>query len=120
MSDRRGVDRNAGQDVVPEFDVVLWGYDRGQVHRCLEDLTARLEAALSGLDSVEMLRTQLCQTQTELDQLRLSIDREPSWSHRLAEIMEEAEQLRARAEQDADEVRARGYRRGRRPVPSAE
>lgn len=92
--------RKRGDTVIPDFDVSLWGYDRQQVERCLLDLTRRLDDALTRLDSIAVLQRQLCDTQIELDQLRLQMEREPHWSYRLAEIMHTAEQLREAAEQD--------------------
>ncbi|HEY8471500.1 MAG TPA: hypothetical protein VIL37_02560 [Natronosporangium sp.] len=94
-------DRKKKQDgVVPDFDVVLWGYDRRQVQRCLDEMTLRLEDALSKLDSVEVLQQQLSEARLELDQLRLAAEERPTWSHQLSKIMQKAEELRARAERE--------------------
>lgn len=98
-------DRDDGNRYIPDFDVTLWGYDRGQVERCLEDLVGRLEQALVQLDAVDVLHSQLCDAHVEIDQLRFStearIEDETSWGGRLSEIMAAAEELRARAEQEA-------------------
>ncbi|MPZ25029.1 MAG: hypothetical protein GEV12_00890 [Micromonosporaceae bacterium] len=101
-------DRNGKQGNVPDFEIVLWGYDRGQVERCLDDLTARLEEALCQLDSVEVLQTQLCDAQLEVDQLRRCAEERPSLANRLARLLQTAEELHARAQQDAAAIRAGG------------
>lgn len=106
-------DRNGKPTMIPDFEVVLWGYDRGQVERCLVDMTGRLEQALSQLDAVEVLQGQLCETQLEVDQLRLAAEERPSLANRLAEIMKTAEELHLRARQDAEAIRA-GARSGAR------
>jgi hypothetical protein len=116
-------DRSKQDGIVPDFDVVLWGYDRQQVQRCLDDMTIRLERAFSQLDSVKVLQSQLAQARLELDQMRLAAEENPSWSDRLSKIMMTAEALRVRAEQDAGAVHAGagGGKRGKRqPVRSGE
>lgn len=97
---------------LPEFDVVLWGYDREQVHRCLDDMTVRLEEALRARDSVEVLQADLCEAQVEIEQLRQAAEDQPSAAGRLSKIMSVAEQLRCQAEQEAETIRerARGSR----------
>lgn len=92
------------RDAIPDFDVVLWGYDPAQVDRCVRDLTDRLEQAFARLDSVNVLHEQLCEARLELDQLRLSVTRRPSFANRLGAVMERAEQLRIRAEQAAQQA----------------
>lgn len=99
-------ERNKHDGIVPDFDVVLWGYDRRQVKRCLDDMTLRLEDALSKLDSVEVLQEQLSEARLELDQMRLAAEEHPSWSDRLSKIMMTAEALREQAEQEAEAIRA--------------
>jgi cell division septum initiation protein DivIVA len=128
-------ERNKQDGIVPDFDIVLWGYDKRQVQQCLDDMTIRLEDALSKLDSVDVLQEQLSEARLELDQMRLAAEENPSWSDRLSKIMMTAEALRERAEQDARAIRAGGApaekgtpaRNGgrasngaRQPVPSAE
>jgi cell division septum initiation protein DivIVA len=98
--------RNRQDGIVPDFDVVLWGYDRRQVQQCLDDMTIRLEDALSKLDSVEVLQEQLSEARLELDQMRLAADENPSWSDRLSKIMATAEALREQAEQEAGAAKA--------------
>lgn len=99
-------DRSKQDAIVPDFDVVLWGYDRAQVQRCLDDMTIRLEDALSKLDSVEVLQSQLSEVRVELDQMRMYAEENPSWSDRLSKVMKTAEALREKATQDAEAVRA--------------
>jgi cell division septum initiation protein DivIVA len=91
---------------VPDFDIVLWGYDREQVRRCLDDMTVRLEEALGRLDSVEVLQSELCDAQVEIEQLRQAAEEEPSLAGQISKIMSVAEQLRCQAEQDAEAIRA--------------
>lgn len=97
------LDGSRNGSILPDFEVALWGYHRQQVERCLADLTARLEDALSRGDSVPLLQQELCQTRVELDQLRKLMQREPHWSYRLAQIMKKAEQLRQEAQQRGGE-----------------
>lgn len=99
-------------DTTSEFDLALWGYDRNQVDRCLEDLTARLEEALSQLTLVEALQVQLGQARLELDQLRQRQVADPVWNERLATIMAAAEQLWDQATRDADAIRAQAHHAG--------
>jgi cell division septum initiation protein DivIVA len=99
-------DRKKHDGIVPDFDVVLWGYDRQQVQRCLDDMTLRLEEALSKLDSVDVLQEQLSEARLEVDQMRLAAEENPSWSDQLSKIMMTAEALRERAEQEARAIRA--------------
>lgn len=107
---------------VPDFDIVLWGYDREQVHRCLDDMMARLEEAFSQRDSVEVLQSQLCEARVEIEQLRRAAEEQPSAEGRLSKIMSVAEQLRCQAEQDAEAIRAgaRGKRSKSRSGSRAE
>jgi cell division septum initiation protein DivIVA len=98
-------DRSKQDGLVPDFDVVLWGYDRQQVQQCLDDMTVRLEEALSQRDAFEVLQSQLSEARLELDQLRLAAEEKPSWSDRLSKIMMTAEALHERAKQDADAAR---------------
>lgn len=93
---------------IPDFEIVLWGYDRGQVERSLDDLSQRLEEALCRLDSVEVLQAQLCEAQQEVDQLRRCAEERPSVANRLAKLLQTAEELHARARQDAAAIRAGG------------
>lgn len=102
--------RKRHDGIVPDFDVVLWGYDRQQVQQCLDEMTLRLEDALSKLDSVEVLQSQLSEARLEADQLRLAAEENPSGSHRLSKIMMTAEALRERAEREAKAVRERAER----------
>lgn len=113
-------DRSKQDGIVPDFDVVLWGYDRQQVQQCLDDMTIRLEDALGKLDAVETLQSQLAEARLELDQLRLAAEEHPSWSDRLSKIMMTAEALRERAKQDAEAARARAGDRDRQPVASGQ
>lgn len=98
--------RNKSDAIVPDFNLVLLGYDRRQVKRCLEDMTLRLEDALSRLDAVGVLQEQLFEARLELDQMRLMAEESPSWSDRLTKIMMAAEALREQAERDASAIRA--------------
>jgi cell division septum initiation protein DivIVA len=100
----KGKQQAAGN--LPDFDIVLWGYDRDQVHRCLDDMTVRLEEALGQRDSVEVLQSQLCEAQLEIEQLRQAAEDEPSLVGRISKIMSVAEELRCQAEQDAEAIRA--------------
>lgn len=88
-------------EAVPEFDVVLWGYDREQVDQCLRDLIERLEVAVGQLGLVETLQAQLCEAQLEIDRLHRRQPQDPSWAPQLASIMAAAEQLRAQAAKEA-------------------
>jgi cell division septum initiation protein DivIVA len=115
---KRGDDE--GRSIVPDFDIVLWGYDRRQVERCLDDLSMRLEEALSQLDAVEVLQSQLCEAHVEIDQLRRNAEEHPSWVDRISKIMMTAEALRSRATQEAEAIRARAHTEGLQPVSSAE
>jgi cell division septum initiation protein DivIVA len=99
----RSRDRDDG---MPEFDLALWGYHRGQVDRCLEDLSVRLEDALGRLSAVEALHAQLSEVTLELDQLRRSVPERERWAERLAAIM-------AAADGEADEIRARALAEAR-------
>lgn len=99
-------DRNGKSDLVPDFEIVLWGYDRQQVERCLEDMTARLEEALCQLDGKEQLQAQLCDTQIEVDQLRQAAEERPSVANRLAALLKSAEELREQARRDAEAIRS--------------
>ncbi|MGH3680303.1 MAG: hypothetical protein ACRDT2_08640 [Natronosporangium sp.] len=101
-------DHNGKQGNIPDFEIVLWGYDRGQVERCLDDLSARLEEAFCRLDSVEVLQAELCEAQLEVDQLRRCAEERPSVANRLAKLLQTAEELHTRARQDAAAIRAGG------------
>jgi cell division septum initiation protein DivIVA len=92
--------------LVPDFDIVLWGYDRQQVRQCLDDMTARLEEALSQRDAVELLQAELCEARLEIEQLRLAAEENPTAADRLSKIMMTAEELRTRAARDAEAIRA--------------
>lgn len=105
MTEREADDTEIGH-TSGEFDVALWGYDRRQVERCLRHLSERLTEADAELARVHQLRTQLYEAQWELDQLRRDAQQRSAWSDRLAEVMATAEQLRARAEQDAAAARS--------------
>lgn len=102
---------------LPEFDLAVLGYDRRQVKRCLRDLTARLDEALRQLDANLVLRQQLAEARRELEYLRrkppappIGAD-DPGWSERIGRILaaaeEEAIAMRAEAERDAEQIRAR-------------
>jgi cell division septum initiation protein DivIVA len=110
----RSRDRDDG---MPEFDLALWGYHRGQVDRCLEDLSVRLEDALGRLSAVEALHAQLSEVTLELDQLRRSVPERERWAERLAAVMaaadEQAAAQRAQAQREADEIRARALAEAR-------
>lgn len=81
-----------------EFDIALWGYDRRQVDRCLDELTRQLEEALGQLQLVDDLQTQLYHAQLEIERLRhQQPDEQPPWSEQLATIMATAEHLREQA-----------------------
>jgi chromosome segregation ATPase len=86
---------------LPDFDLALRGYHRRQVERCVHDLSARLEAALSQLDAVEVLQAKLSEAEVEIEQLRHELASrdaaDPPYAARLAKIMEEAERLRVKA-----------------------
>lgn len=116
---RGGKGKGEGNGSVPDFDIVLWGYDREQVRRCLDDMTARLEVALSQLDSMEVLQSELCDAQVEIEQLRQAADEQPSLAGRISKLMSVAEQLRSQAERDADTIRATARAEGRGEAPSA-
>lgn len=98
-------DRAERPDLVPDFEIVLWGYDRREVDRCLVDMTARLEEALCRLDSMEMLAAQLTEAQLEIDQLRRSAEQRPSVANRISLILKSAEELHDQARQRAATVR---------------
>lgn len=98
----------------PQFDVTVWGYDRQQVDQTLQDLAARLADADRQLQSVRQLRAQLAQAQWEIERLRERAEHPPGWSHRLAEIMATAEQLRDQATRDAEEIRERAHAQARK------
>lgn len=116
MSDRSGRNGRHGRhgrngrhekpDLVPDFEIVLWGYHREQVERCLEDMTARLEEALCRLDGVELLQAQLCEAQIEVDLLRRAAEERPSVANRLAALLKSAEELREHARRDAEAIRS--------------
>jgi hypothetical protein len=99
---------------LPDFDLALRGYHRRQVERCVHDLSARLEAALSQLDAVEVLQAKLCEAEVEIEHLRQEIAArdagDPPYAARLAKIMEEAERLRVKA---GTAERRRSWRRTR-------
>jgi hypothetical protein len=116
--------RKKQDGIVPDFDVVLWGYDRRQVQRCLDDMTLRLEDALRKLDAVNVLQAQLFAARLELDEMRRAAEEHPTWSGRLSKIMKTAEALRERAEREAAAIhagnRARAAQGARQPVASGE
>jgi hypothetical protein len=91
---------------IPDFEVTLLGYDRGQVERCLTDLTARLEEALSRAESVPALHALLCDAHLEIDQLRLAAEERPSVANQLSMIMKVAEELHEQARREVAAVRA--------------
>jgi hypothetical protein len=99
------------------FDIAFWGYDRRQVDRCLDDLTAQLDEVVSKLHSVDVLQAQLAQAYAEIGELRLAAETQPPFSDRLSGIMAAAEQLWRRA---ADTGAGAGERSGRpaQPVPT--
>jgi cell division septum initiation protein DivIVA len=99
-------DRSKQDNLLPDFEVVLWGYDRQQVRQCLDDMTARLEEALSQRDAVELLQAQLCEARLEIEQLRLAAEENPTAADRLSKIMMTAEELRNQAARDAEAIRA--------------
>lgn len=101
LPNRRVGKKKPGDDVVPDFEIVLWGYDPGQVDRCLREMSVRLDEALSRLESVNLLHEQLTRARLELDQLRVAAARRPSFTNRLAAVMEHAERLRSQAERAA-------------------
>jgi cell division septum initiation protein DivIVA len=113
-------DRNKQDSLVPEFDIVLWGYDRQQVQQCLDDMTTRLDDALSQRDSVELLQAQLCEARLEIDQLRLAAEENPNAAARLSKIMMTAEELRDRAAREAAATRARAGGNALQPVSARE
>lgn len=86
-----------GKGKEPGFDIALWGYDRRQVDRCLDDLTAQLEEVVSQLHAVDALQAQLVQANAEIGELRLAAEAQPPFSERLSGIMAAAEQLWRRA-----------------------
>jgi len=94
---------------VPDFEIALLGYDRRQVERCLADMADRLEVALAKLDSLELLQAQLCEAYLEIDQLRLAAEERPSVANRISKLMMTAEDLYARARQEAEAVRAAAH-----------
>jgi cell division septum initiation protein DivIVA len=100
-------EKNNQDGLVPDFDVVLWGYDRQQVRQCLDDMTVRLEQALSQRDAVDLLQAELCEARLEIERLRQAADESPTAAARLSKIMMTAEELRERAAQDAEAIRAR-------------
>lgn len=99
-------DRDRKPGTTPHFEIVLWGYHRGQVERCLVDMTARLEEALGQVVAVELLQAQLCEAQLELDQLRQAAQERPSLANQLSAILEAAEELHDRARREAEAIRA--------------
>lgn len=90
-------ERSKRKGLVPDFDIVLWGFDRHQVRQCLDDMTTRLEEALSQRDAVEMLQTELCEARVEIARLRRAAEDNPTAAARLSKIMMTAEELRDRA-----------------------
>jgi cell division septum initiation protein DivIVA len=101
-------DRNKQDSLVPDFDIVLWGYDRQQVRLCLDDMTARLEELLSQRDAVELLQAQLCEARVEIEQLRQAAEENPTAADRLSKIMMRAEELHNQAVREAEVIRSRG------------
>lgn len=85
--------RRKGKREEPNFDIALWGYDRGQVDRCLDRLTAQLEEAGDLRGTVDALQSQLARAHSEIGELRLAAEVNPPIADRLAGIMHAAEQL---------------------------
>jgi hypothetical protein len=104
-------DRDPPPGTTPDFEVVLWGYHRGQVQRCLADMAVRLEEALGQAVAVELLQAQLCEAQLEVDQLRRAAEERPSVANQVAAILEAAQELHDRAQREAEAIRA-GARAG--------
>lgn len=79
------------------FDIALWGYDRRQVDRYLDDLTAQLVEVTNQLQTVDALQAQLVEANAEIGELRLAAETNPAFAERLSGIMHAAEQLWRRA-----------------------
>jgi cell division septum initiation protein DivIVA len=113
-------ERNKQDSLVPDFDVVLWGYDRQQVRQCLDDMTARLEEALSQRDAVELLQAELCEARLEIEQLQREAEENPTAANRLSKIMMTAEELRNQAAQEAEAIRAKAGAGKLQPVSAGD
>ncbi len=108
---------NPPRDELARFDLAVLGYDRRQVQQCLRDLTNRLEEALRQLDATLILRQQLAKARQEVEYLRKNPPPpprdvpDPKWAERIGRILEAAEEqataLRAEAEREAEQIRAR-------------
>lgn len=98
-------DHDGKRRLVPDFEIALWGYDRGQVERCLADMVDRLEVALAQLDALEQLQAQLCEAHLEIDQLRSAAEQRPSVANRISSLMMIAEELYEQARREAEAVR---------------
>lgn len=85
--------RGKGRDDQVDFDIALWGYDRRQVDRYIDDLTAQLAEAWSQLDTMDVLQAHLAQAHAQIGELRLTATAPPGFAERLSEIMHAAEQL---------------------------
>jgi hypothetical protein len=109
-------ERSRRYDLLPDFDIVLWGYDRQQVRQCLNDMATRLGEALGELGAVEPLQAELCEARVEVERLRRAAEQDPDTADRLSKIMATAEELRDRAARDAAAIRAQVGATGDRHV----
>ena len=108
---------NPPRDELARFDLAVLGYDHRQDQRCLRDLTNRLEEALRQLDATLILRQQLAKARQEVEYLRKNPPPpprdvpDPKWAERIGRILEaaveQATALRAEAEREAEQIRAR-------------
>ena len=107
MTDPEG---NVTAAPVPEFRVVLRGYDRGEVDAHLQALSQRLKAVQRQLAAVRRDGETTGGPQ-EPGQMAVALFRK---------LEEEAAQLRRQAERDADRVRSEGQAHARRVQTQAE
>src|SRR5262249_33986182 len=110
-------------DIVSQFDVVLRGYDRGQVHEHVDRLESDLRVALADRDLAASrsadLAAQLAAAHGEIEALRTKIQRlelptpeniGERVRHMLALAEEEATEIRQRAQEETAALQARADR----------
>lgn len=118
------MDRDQQHDLLPldgmshQFDVVIRGYDRGQVHDVLDRMEGELRVAMADREASSArsaeLASQLSNVQAEMESLRRKADQagEPSFanmgtriSNMLSLAEEEATDIRRQAQEEADKSR---------------
>ncbi|MGA8113685.1 MAG: hypothetical protein WCA46_08490 [Actinocatenispora sp.] len=91
-----------GRSLTGVFDVVLWGYDRDQVARCIGDLEEQLTLLYADQRRAAELGTALERARTEIMGLRARLSGVPA----VHQIGAEVETILAAAERQALEIRA--------------